>query len=705
MKILIVDNYDSFTFNLYQYIAEITGINPIVLRNDQSNLNDILNMKIDAIVISPGPGRPENSSDFGVCSDIILSCDKPILGVCLGHQGICHLYGGKVDYAPEVMHGRISTIYHDSNPLFNNVPAYFNAVRYHSLIAITEHLPPSLKRIAWTDGNLLMGVQHCCKPIWGIQFHPESICTEYGKTILKNFCNLAESYRRLNNSFKEKTNNPVSVIPSKNRKYESNLKQKLLVCTQKLKGQFDAEKTYNALYSNDKNAIWLDSSRIIDGFSRYSYMGGSGGPLFYKMVYSLTDKLCTVVKNNKKEEFHISAFDFLEQELNKFEVQSPDLDFDFCGGFAGYFGYEIKQDCGYDGIHCSELPDALFLFLDRVIIFDHMTNESFLLCLQPNGQQDDEQQKWMNKTAIIMESCTIDGVSYEISSLKDISIEERPISEQLKRNYATYIKDIESCKEYIRQGESYEICLTNQYHLKETINPYQYYQHLRKINPAPYSAYMHFDELTIACSSPERFVTIDKNGSVTSKPMKGTIKRSENGQEDKKLKLFLENDEKTHAENLMICDLLRNDMGLVCEIGSIHVPELMKVETYATVHQMISLIKGQLKKDLGPIDCIKALFPGGSMTGAPKRRTLQIIDSLETEARGVYSGAIGYISLNGAVDLNIVIRTTIFNKNQISIGVGGAIVAMSDPQEEFDEIVLKGKAPIHALYICKEGTK
>jgi para-aminobenzoate synthetase len=245
-----------------------------------------------------------------------------------------------------------------------------------------------------------------------------------------------------------------------------------------------------------------------------------------------------------------------------------------------------------------------------------------------------------------------------------------------------YIRKVEECREAIRAGESYEVCLTNQLRGASDANPLDNFERLRELNPSGYGAYFQHPDFHVACSSPELFLKITADGYVTSKPVKGTAPRSSDP-------AALAADEKTRAENLIIVDLVRNDPGRVCKTGSVRVTKLMDIETFSTVHHMVSTIEGDLRPDASPIDCIRAAFPPGSMTGSPKLRTMEIIDRLETRARGIYSGCMGYISHTGAVCFNVVIRSAVFSAGQVSIGTGGAIVAQSDPEREWDELVLK----------------
>ncbi len=627
---------------------------------------------------------------------MIENAQVPLIGVCLGHQGLGFGYGGNVIHAPEVRHGRLSEVYHTATDLFAGIPSPFSVVRYHSLL-VANDLPECLEKVAWTDDNLIMGMRHRSLPLWGVQFHPESICTEYGHTLFENFKEITRKFAQDQGNGLRKHywtgNNENGILPTTSA--DKKQQQEFELCTRKLSLCPDTEQMFVHLFGKSASAFWLDSSRVEFGLSRFSFMGDNSGDNSLLIRYRTQEQELTITQSDTVSFRTEGIFDYLQQEIERRHCPSDNLPFDFNCGFVGYFGYELKAESGCELNHCSTLPDAMFLLADRMIAIDHQEQTIYLLCLIQQGQTASA-EAWF--AAIKHQIDHLSPLSPIVSKKK-----ETPVIFRLSRSEKTYIDDIEKCLQEIHEGETYQVCLTNQIHTETTPDPLNFYRSLRHINPAPYAAFLRFGDVGIACSSPERFLQIDCQGRVETKPIKGTLPRGNTPEEDFILRDRLQNSEKDRAENLMIVDLLRNDLGRVCAVGTVHVPKLMAVETYATVHQLVTTIRGQLRDNMSALDCIRNAFPGGSMTGAPKIRTMEIIDRLEQEARGVYSGAIGFLGLNGSADLNIVIRTAVMTTKQTSIGVGGGIVALSDPQMEFQETMLKAKALIQAMIMTTHG--
>jgi para-aminobenzoate synthetase len=688
VKTLLIDNYDSFTYNLFQLLAEANGDEPIVVRNDQASWEELSRLAFDNVVVSPGPGRPERQADFGVCGAAIEQADVPLLGVCLGHQGLGWICGGEVVHAPEVMHGRLSAVLHEESPLFGGIPREFQAVRYHSL-CLRQPLPEELEPIAWTSDGILMAVAHRTRPRWGVQFHPESISTEYGRKLLTNFRDLTAEHQAANGT-RRVGNGTIAAPAAPGRPVE---RTRLTLSVKRLDTLVDAERAFVHLYGEAEHAFWLDSSKL-DERSRFSFMGAPGGPLSAVITYDVEEGVVRVERNGVVETSKESIFDWLGREMRRLRYVSDDLPFDFNCGFVGYLGYELKADCGGAAAHASSLPDAAFVLADRLIAFDHVERTTYVLCVAEAGGVEEAEQ-WIRDTSLRLVSLPpLEQPDWERSSGER---GDPPLDFRLSRSHERYLADIARCKQQLTDGESYEICLTNKVTAGVRQSPLPLYRRLRRVNPAPFAAFLRFGADAVLSSSPERFLSIGRDRWAEAKPIKGTCRRGATPAEDVRLAQQLRADEKTRAENLMIADLLRNDLGVVCEVGTVHVPFLMHVETYETVHQLVSTVRGLLREDVEPPDCIRACFPGGSMTGAPKKRTMEIIDELEGEARGVYSGAIGYFGLSGGVDLNIVIRTIVIEDDHATIGVGGAIVMQSDAEDEYQEIVLKARAPMQAI--------
>ncbi|MQY25740.1 chorismate-binding protein [Nocardia aurantia] len=1082
IRTLLVDNYDSFTYNLFQLIGIVNCCPPTVIRNDELDPTVLDLSGFDNIVISPGPGRPDVARDFGLSRYLVDHAELPLLGVCLGHQGIVLGAGGAVVAAPAPRHGFPDRIHHDGRDLFEDLPDGFTAVRYHSLCAATP-LPEALEATATASDGVVMGIRHRTRPQWGVQFHPESVSSEHGAALLRNFARLTERFtaepatsapattrsrrrigprepctprtaprheqpgagsgepattgpgeppttaphdprraapgesrraaphdsrraapgesstattgepatattdkpvtartgepatggsRESNEAgsgepaitwpgeppataphnprragpgewFTATTGEPATATtgqpatattgepatattgqpatartgePATGGSRESNgagsgepattgpgeppvtaphdphratpgesstattgepatattgepatartgesatggtrepngagsgQRDDLVHCVlvapadgaappggrpirlfdvlhEVVDHTVDAEEAFARQHEQADTAFWLDSALTEAGAGRFSYLGDADGPAAEVVRYRVGEGFVRVDTPAGERSVPGTVLDYLAVELVRRRIEFPDVPFDFVGGYVGYLGYEVKADCGASAAHRSPTPDAVWVFADRLVVVDHHEARTHLIALcEPESAV--AQEEWMAVTRSILESTTcppdrprssaadtkgspgrtqsaadtepspgrtqsaadtepspgraksaapggaagtdetatqtgglrgseekVSGAASDSAPVESIPCFRRadplfaetatrdpgpdptglpagrggaavtaPAIERAGTDFTTgigagdlaalaaglsrgrdrYLADIADIRAALRAGETYEVTLTDQVAVADPAadpaSDLAVYRALRRSNPAPYAAFLRFGETVVACSSPERFLKITRDRSVESKPIKGTAPRGREPATDENLRRALELDPKTRAENLMIVDLLRNDLGRVCELGSVYVPELMAVETYATLHQLVSTVRGRLRPEVSVIDCVRACFPGGSMTGAPKLRTTEIIDGLETEARGVYSGTLGFLGLGGTADLNIVIRTAVRHQGRWRIGAGGAIVLDSDAAAEFDEMVLKAAAPVRAV--------
>ena len=747
MRTLLVDNHDSYTYNLYQLIAGVTGVTPVVMVNDDPRLARLDPRMFDACVISPGPGRPHRDADIGYLPGFLDRAGLPILGVCLGHQAIAHAAGAAVGPAPTPRHGHLSTVRqcctgeHGGDALLRGLPPAFTAVRYHSL-CVREPLPSSLEITARAEDDVIMALRHRTLPRWGVQFHPESVATQFGRELMSNFASLAGRPAR-RQSVRLTVPEPRNTANSE-REPKGAFKRpeasagKWRLTGRALRVRADTEVLYSVLFGASESGFWLDSSMTQPGLSRFSFMGDTSGPLSETLTYRTGDGNVIVTDSHGIRTEPGSMFDVLDQRLAERRVIGGfgavsgiegELPFGFTGGYVGYFGYEMKADCGADAPHRATTPDSVWIFADRLVAVDHETGVTYLIAVHDGGDVTRlAAREWVEATARrvtaladpggtllprgeyppqtppafggLLAPQTPSGTPSGPHGGEGQTSADVDLTSYLSRDPDGYRRDIAECLRQLRLGESYEICLTNRLHLPFHGSDLDYYRRLRKANPAPYAALLRAGGVTVFSSSPERFLRIDARTGcprrVESKPIKGTAPRHADPDQDARIAAMLASDPKTRAENLMIVDLLRNDLGRVCEIGSVTVTRYMAVETYATMHQLVSTVAGRLRPGVSAVGCVRRCFPGGSMTGAPKQRTMEIIDRLETEARGVYSGTLGYFGLGGAADLSIVIRTAIRQGNTLTVGAGGAIVLGSDPGDEYEEMMLKAATPLRA---------
>ncbi len=427
--------------------------------------------------------------------------------------------------------------------------------------------------------------------------------------------------------------------------------------------------------------ILLDSGSHGFGFGQYSILVTN--PIKEIISYGDTQEVKT---DRGIEFFNCNPFEFLRNELSHgtgFENQLEQIP--FYGGAVGYLSYDLGRRLKPSELKVPpdrNVPDYRFGIYDSALVWDHSSKELYA-SVDPISQ---DQEASINKLRQL-----VDRATHSVSS-RSFGVGD------LVSNFTrdSYLEHIGMLKELIREGEIYQANFSQQFRASFGGSGIDLYRKLRESNPSPYAAYLNFGDEEVLSSSPERFLKYEK-GIVSTRPIKGTRPRGKTESEELRFSEELARSEKDQAELLMIVDLERNDLGKVCEPGSIEVEGLYGQETYASVIHQTATVKGRIARGRSAIDCIEAMFPGGSITGTPKIRAMEVIDALESVQRGIYTGSIGYIGFDGRADFNIAIRTMRIKDSEIAFNVGGGIVWDSDPVSEYEETLLKAKAIFEAL--------
>ena len=429
--------------------------------------------------------------------------------------------------------------------------------------------------------------------------------------------------------------------------------------------------------------VLLDSTSIIPHRGRYSFIAIDP----FQVLSNKGDQI-----ELKGKKFAGDPFQVLQQELSKFPLSFHEMEIPFQGGAAGYFGYDLYQHLEkIDSQQHDDMqfPDMVVGFYDLVVAFDHIKKQAWIFSSGfPLTEEVARKKRAEERCQWLVSELT------KITALPALSmsvIENAMIQSNFTRE--KYIEAVETVKEYILAGDIFEANISQRFSalLPASISTLDLYRRLCLFNPAPFSAYLAFDDVTVISASPERFLKLTK-GQVETRPIKGTRRRDQNVAEDSRLAQELLTSEKDYAENIMIVDLLRNDLSRVCRDFSVKVPELCSLESYATVHHLVSVVIGELRESFNAIDLLRATFPGGSITGAPKIRAMEIIAEMEPTQRGPYCGSVGYIGFNGDMDLSITIRTFCVKNQTVTFQAGGAIVFDSDPLSEYEETLTKSNA-------------
>lgn len=461
----------------------------------------------------------------------------------------------------------------------------------------------------------------------------------------------------------------------------------------------NCEEAYPLLTGGAEYSFWLDSAREESPMSVASYVGVVPAQLSPLRV----DSARAAAESGGEDPFaQLEAALACAPRVHPDAAAATGLPAGLRGGYVGYFGYEARAAMGmehghpvpgYLPAHEAPTPDSLWLPAVRYLVHEHArpgaTARSWLVGDEPWCEAAEQLLSAAGERA--SENAPVNA-PVNAPELAELLLFPAPAAE-------AYMDAVRASQHEIYEGNSYEVCLTAQT-VARIPNPspelfFELYRRQRAHNSAPYAAYLRCGDFSVLSSSPERFLSVDEQRNAQTKPIKGTVPRGATPEEDAAAAAWLRTDEKTRAENLMIVDLLRNDLSTVSDPASVRVPVLMGVESYSTVHQLVSTVSSRLREGISAVAAARACFPGGSMTGAPKPSTMQIIEGLEGRARGVYSGALGFVSADGSANLSIVIRTLVaHDEGTVTLAAGGAIVADSDPTAEYEEMLTKLRAAL-----------
>ncbi|KAI1375237.1 para-aminobenzoate synthase [Hypoxylon crocopeplum] len=841
-RILFIDAYDSFSNNIVSLLVTTLDAHVDILPIDPPELNPkeptfteeltSLLRRYDAVVCGPGPGSPDLAQDVGLMKyiwDLESAHLVPVLGICLGFQSLMVSCGGIVKKLETGLHGMIREIdhgidrpsLHEGN-IFCGVPS-FKATLYHSLHADigqdsipTDDWPmckwappahlPDVVPLAWVYENrgshverILMGVRHRTKPFWGLQYHPESICTEpTGHQVIKNWFREAMRWNSVSGriansgpiSLGSITNVPTpsacsvdtnpdnlerdlndyhSWVSSNSELASFGVSYRYGSKTLKLPIHIEVPDIVELLQGDKKDFIVLDSAsakanRIgADVRGRYSIIAldvDKALKLEYRTgdIHMTAHLSCSQGPSSRtaSERVHLGPRQTIWQLLAEFwtrrKMAADDHSTPFLGGFMGYTTYEL----GLEGIDVNlheerrhDRPDLCFAWITKSIVIDHTKGTVRIQYLSPSEPGG---KAWVDTVANKLSASAVwsDGLRadfnkhVQLTQLAQLTPPATPNSSFAKAHIQVpdadeYETKVRICQDYIASGDSYELCLTDQTHItrprslpaahslplplaplepgKAPQTSWQLYRSLRSRQPAPFGSYIRLGGATLISSSPERFLEFSSDGLCSMRPMKGTVRKSRAVSTLAQAEAIL-HVPKEEAENLMIVDLVRHDLHGVCGPGRVDVPKLNIVEEYASVFQMISVVEGRLPQNQGSektgLDVLAASLPPGSMTGAPKKRSCEILHDIEgRRERSLYSGVVGYMDAAGRGDWSVTIRsffrwddettTSVADGQQGQqqqqlevwhIGAGGAVTALSTAEGERDEMFTKLKGPL-----------
>lgn len=791
-RVLFIDAYDSFSNNIIALLRSQCNVHvtKVYIDAEIADLEAFLEPYV-AVVCGPGPGHPARSDDVGLFSKIWTLSDNnmlPVLGICLGFQSLAYTFGATICRLPQPRHGIRTRIVSSMSSIFEDTQ-HFHTIQYHSLYVDvgqynSTELDPNLWKpfepclelqpLAWefetqaeldstlraNPSAILMAIKHLQKPFYGIQFHPESVCSDssasqvVSKWWLASLAWIASNRPSKleiadNNALERpdasnwktalqtqagcwkfrgtstNTTHPKGAPTSDLHLQHSESQVRLRLASSTLpRRNLTVESIIEVLGLEEDEIVILDSEmRQLPELGETSIIGIIL-PDTTKFKYRVGTRYVALEQADRMELIDLGlhnndVFSIIKAFMSE-HVIDEHYDRPFCGGLIGYINYEACLETM--GIHVppsSHGPDICFAFVEHSILIDHTNQVVYLQSLE-TYESSPEVSRWLDEV-----TTKIDAISRRQSHGNSVAefLSKQAFQSTLPVE-SEYRSKIAECKELINDGESYELCLTDQTSLALAAgsSSWDMYCKLRRQNPAPFASYVRLGPLTLLSTSPERFLSWSRAESSSHKaddessdqyitcqfrPIKGTVQKRQ-VRSDGSVHLMSREEatsilatDKEQAENLMIVDLIRHDLGAVCE--NVYVKALMVVEEYESVFQLVSVIEGRLaistglnSNKLSGIDCLAASLPPGSMTGAPKRRSCQLLRQIETaKPRSVYSGVLGYMCVSGKGDFSVVIRS-IFKwsddgrpSESWNIGAGGAITTLSSEDDEWEEMLAK----------------
>jgi anthranilate/para-aminobenzoate synthase component I len=462
------------------------------------------------------------------------------------------------------------------------------------------------------------------------------------------------------------------------------------VCGEERIPELDPFLLFKELFQNSEHCFLLESGKGPIETAQFSIFGCSNSKLL---------KIFGTNANLYQNGVLQNQFNHVDEafKLLNFEKEAVDYLPHFWGGWVGFVGYEASSLFEDIALNSSQsIPDISFMETERLFIYDHNSQKLKFILSEENKTKDSDYEdfSWEIKRVWKDVQRAIEKIRLFPATKKEKSFSPAPL--KALSNKSEYLKKVDQAKAYIREGDIYQANISQKFETPFDRDPLALYQKLRKVNPSPFSGFLKFDDLSLVSSSPERLIKVSGD-KIESRPIAGTRPRSSIAEKDEALTAELLLNDKERAEHLMLVDLERNDLGRLCKAGTVEVTDFMLLEKYSHVSHIVSNISGCLLPDRSVFEILKAVFPGGTITGCPKIRCMEIINELEPVQRGPYSGSFGYIGYAPYMDLNIIIRSIIITNGNASFHVGAGIVADSVPEKEYQETLDKAAAMVEAL--------